>query len=146
MQVQILQHHVEQFFDTINPFEEIAEQRAVGRLTEAFVQIGIPGAAGAKLATKLASKALKAKRAGKYANFKSKNVKKGLDKAKQLNELSGAQRFGAIVAGGAAGETLVADVEKIGTFGDMFETGPTELDREVEADPSEDASRNLQID
>src|SRR6056300_462357 len=134
---------VEQFFDDINPFEEIAEQRAVGRLTEAFVQIGIPGAAGAKLATKLATKALKAKRAGKYANFKSKNVKKGLDKAKKLNELSGTQRFGAIVAGGAAGETLVADVEKIGTFGDMFEAGPTELDREVEADPSEDAARKL---
>jgi len=134
---------VEQFFDNINPFEEIAEQRAIGRLTEAFVQIGIPGAAGAKLATKLATKALKAKRAGKYANFKSKNVKKGLDKAKKLNELSGTQRFGAIVAGGAAGETLVADVEKIGTFGDMFEAGPTELDREVEADPSEDAARKL---
>src|SRR6056300_1440883 len=134
---------VEQFFDDINPFEEIAEQRAVGRLTEAFVQIGIPGAAGAKLATKLATKALKAKRAGKYANFKSKNVKKGLDKAKQLNELSGTQRFGAIVAGGAAGETLVADVEKIGTVGDMFEAGPTELDREVEADASEDSARKL---
>ena len=134
---------VEQFFDDINPFEEIAEQRAIGRLTEALVQVGIPGAAGAKLATKLATKALKAKRAGKYANFKSKNVKKGLDKAKELNKLSGTQRFGAIVAGGAAGETLVADVEKIGTFGDMFEAGPTELDREVEADPSEDAARKL---
>jgi len=134
---------VEQFFDDINPFEEIAEQRAVGRLTEAFVQIGIPGAAGAKLATKLATKALKAKRAGKYANFKSKNVKKGVAKAEELNKLSGTQRFGAIVAGGAAGETLVADVEKIGTFGDMLGAGPTELDRDVEADPSEDASRKL---
>src|SRR5210317_2403944 len=47
---------VEQFFDKINPFEEIAEERAIGRLTEAFVQIGVPGAAGAKLATKLATK------------------------------------------------------------------------------------------
>ena len=134
---------VEQFFDKINPFEEVAEQRAIGRLTEAFVQIGIPGAAGAKLATSLASKALKAKRAGKYANFKSANVKKGIDKAKQLNDLSKTQRFGAIVVGGAAGETLVADVEKIGTFGDVFEAGPTELDRDVESDPSDDASRKL---
>ncbi len=77
---------VEQFFDDINPFEEIAEQRAVGRLTEAFVQIGIPGAAGAKLATKLATKALKAKKAGQYASFKSKNINQGLDKAKELNK------------------------------------------------------------
>jgi hypothetical protein len=134
---------VEQFFDEINPFEEVAEQRAVGRLTEAFVQIGIPGAAGAKLATKLATKALKAKKAGQYASFKSKNIKQGLDKAKELNKLSGKQKFGAVVVGGAAGETLVADVERIGTFGDMFEAGPTELDRDVELDPSEDASRKL---
>jgi len=133
---------VEQFFDDLNPFEEIAEERAVGRLTEAFVQIAIPGGAGAKAAT-MAAKALKAKRAGKYLNFKSKNFKQGLDKAKQLNKLSGKQRFSAIVAGGAAGETLVADVEKIGTFGDLFEGGPTELDREISEDPSEDASRKL---
>ena len=133
---------VEQFFDDLNPFEEIAEQRAVGRLTEALIQIGIPGGAGAKAAT-MAARALKAKRAGKYANFKAKNLKKGTAKVKQLNDLSGKQRFAAIVAGGAAGETLVADVEKIGTFGDLFEGGPTELDRDISEDPAEDASRKL---
>ncbi|MDB9910536.1 hypothetical protein OAC88_00155 [Flavobacteriaceae bacterium] len=133
---------VEQFFDDLNPFEEIAEQRAVGRLTEAFVQIAVPGGAGAKAAT-MAAKALKAKRAGKYLNFKGKNLKKGTAKAKQLNDLSGKQRFAAVVAGGAAGETLVADVEKIGTFGDLFEAGPTELDREISEDSAEDASRKL---
>ena len=56
---------VEKFFDTINPFEEIAEQRAIGKLTQALIQIGTPAAAGAKIATKLANKALKAKRTGK---------------------------------------------------------------------------------
>ncbi len=133
---------VEQFFDDLNPFEEIAEQRAIGKLTEAFVQIAVPGGAGAKAAT-MAAKALKAKRAGKYVNFKGKNLKKGTAKVKQLNDLSGKQRFAAIVAGGAAGETLVADVEKIGTFGDLFEGGPTQLDREISEDPSDDASRKL---
>ena len=133
---------VEQFFDKLNPFEEIAEERAIGRLTEAFVQIAVPGGAGAKAAT-MAAKALKAKRAGKYLSFKAKNVKKGTAKAKQLNDLSGKQRFAAVVAGGAAGETFVADVEKIGTFGDLFEGGPTELDREISEDPAEDASRKL---
>jgi hypothetical protein len=133
---------VEQFFDDLNPFEEIAEQRAVGRLTEALIQIGVPGGAGAKAAT-MAAKALKAKRAGKYVNFKGKNLKKGTAKVKQLNDLSGKQRFAAIVAGGAAGETLVADVEKIGTFGDLFEGGPTELDRDISEDPAEDATRKL---
>ena len=134
---------VELFFDKINPLEEIAEQRAVGRLTEALVQIGIPGAAGAKLATTLASKAIRAKKAGKYVNFKSANFQKGIKKTKDLNKLSGTQRFSAIVAGGAAGETLVADVENIGTFGDLFQGGPTELDRDVKSDPSEDAARKL---
>ena len=53
---------VEAFFDKLNPLEEIAEERAIGRLTEALVQIGSVGTAGAKLATTLATKALKAKR------------------------------------------------------------------------------------
>jgi len=132
---------VEQFFDDLNPFEEIAEQRAVGRLTEALIQIGVPGGAGAKAAS-MAAKALKAKKLGKYASFKSLNTKKGIKKAKELNKLSGKEKFAAVVAGGAAGETLVADVERIGTFGDMFEAGPTQLDREEEIDSSDDAARN----
>ena len=133
---------VEQFFDKINPFEEIAEKRAVGKLTEALIQIGIPGGVGAKAAT-MAARALKAKKAGKYLDYKKANVKKGTAKAKKLNELSGKERFAAIVAGGATGETLVADVEKIGTFGDLFEGGPTELDRTITEDPSDDAARKL---
>ena len=72
---------VETFFDDLNPFEEIAEQRAVGRLTEAFIQIGIPGGAGAKLATTLATKAIRAKKAGMYVCFKAENLKKGAKKA-----------------------------------------------------------------
>ena len=44
--------------------------------------------------------------------------------------------------GGAAGEAFVADVEKIGTFGDMFEGGPTQLDRD-EGYGREDAARRL---
>jgi hypothetical protein len=134
---------VEKFFDTVNPFDEIAAESAAGRLTEALVSIGVPAAAGAKVATTLASKAVKAKRAGTYANLKSANISRGAAKAQELNKLSGAQKFGAIVAGGAAGETFVADVEELGTIGDMFESGPTQLDRDVDADPSYDAGRKL---
>jgi hypothetical protein len=133
---------VEQFFDKINPFEEVAEQKALGKITQAITQIGLPAGAGAKLATKLATKALKAKKAGRYLNLKSKNLQKGLGKAKEL-ELSTGKKYAAITLGGAAGETMVADVEDIGTIGDVFEAGPTELDRDVEADPSADATRKL---
>ena len=47
---------VEQVFDKINPFEEIAEQRAAGKILEAIVSIGVPAGAAAKIATKLATK------------------------------------------------------------------------------------------
>jgi hypothetical protein len=69
---------VEKFFDKLNPFEEIARERAIGRLTEAITQVAIPGGYGFKLATKLADKALKAKKIGNYANLASPNVSKAL--------------------------------------------------------------------
>ena len=64
---------VEAFFDKINPLEEIAEQRAIGKISEALVQVAIPGGAGAKaaIATSLAIKGLRAKKAGKLVSFKN---------------------------------------------------------------------------
>jgi len=47
---------VEQVFDKINVFEEVAQEKATGRILEALVQIGVPATAGAKIATKLATK------------------------------------------------------------------------------------------
>ena len=44
-----------------------------------------------------------------------------------------------VLFGGAAGETMVADVEKIGTLGDAFETDfglIQQLDRQEKEDPS----------
>ena len=135
---------VEQFFDKLNPFEEVAEERAIGKLTEALVQIGIPGTYGFKLGQRLASGAIKAKKAGKYANVGSKNTVEGMVKAERLNRKAGVKRFAAGVMGGAAGETFVADIEEIGSFGDIFEVGPTQLDRDEWDEPgSGDAARKL---
>ena len=44
--------------------------------------------------------------------------------------------------GGAAGEAFVADIEKIGTFGDLF-GGPTKVDREQDPTKRGDALRKL---
>ena len=44
--------------------------------------------------------------------------------------------------GGSAGEFFVADVENIGTFGDLFDRGPTQLDT-FETEGREDATRKL---
>jgi hypothetical protein len=134
---------VERFFDDVNIFEDTAQDRVAGRLVETLTQIGIPGGAGFKLATKLADKAIKAKKAGTYANLKNKAVQEGMKKAKSLNDRipDGSKRFAAGVFGGATGETLVADVEEIGTFGDFFE-GPTALDT-VEGEGREEAGRRI---
>ena len=49
-----LAKNIETFFDKINPFEEVAQQRATGKLIEAVVSLGVPATAGAKIATRLA--------------------------------------------------------------------------------------------
>jgi hypothetical protein len=130
---------VEQVFDTINVFEDVAEDRAVGRLVETLVQIGVPGTVGFKLA----SGAVKAKKAGNYANLKSPNVVKALNKTNDLNKKVGRKRFTAGVLGGAAGEAFVADVERIGSLGDAFEAGPTQLTEVTDEGGREDSARKL---
>jgi len=134
---------VERFFDKLNPFEEIAEQKGIGKLTEALTSIGIPGTAGFKLGSKLATKYFNSKKAGSIISSGSKNLVKNAAKAKQLNEKEGYIKFAAGAIGGAAGETFVADVEDIGTFGDLFDAGPTRLDTFSIGGGREDATRKL---
>ena len=130
---------VEQMFDKINIFEDIADDTAIGRLTEGLVQIGVPGGIGFKLA----SKAIKAKKAGNYMNIKGTNLQKAAKKADDFNKTIGKKRFAAGVAGGAAGEAFVADVEELGTFGDVFEAGPTDLEEVTDEGGREDAFKKL---
>ena len=133
---------VEQFFDTINPFDELAQKHGAGRLTEALVSIGVPSTVGFKLGSRLAKKALEARKAGTSFRLGSKSAVKQAMRADSLNKNAGTVRFAAGVAGGAAAETVVADVEEIGTFGDMFDSAPTELDR-LNSEGREDATRKL---
>ena len=144
---------VEEFFDKINIFEDTAEERTIGKLTEAITQIAVPGGIGFKAANaaarKMTNKALRAKRKGSYAQFGSKGktpdpteLRKGLNKVNDLNKRSKYKRFALAVTGGAAGEGLVVDTDEIGTFGDMFE-GPTSLNRDESLSGREDATRKL---
>ena len=134
---------VEMFFDKLNPLEEIAEQTGVGKLTQALVQIGVPGTAGFKLGTKLANKYFDAKKAGKLVSAGNKNLAKQKEIADKLNEAARVPRFAVGAVGGAAGEAFVADVEEIGSFGDIFDKGPTQLDVFALDGGREDASRKL---
>ena len=133
---------VEQFFDKINPFEEVAQEKAAGKITEALTQVVSVGAAGAKLGVKLADKALKAKKSGNYVKLSNPNLIKASQKATQLNKAAKVKRFAAGVTGGSLGEAFVADVEDIGSFGDVF-GGPTELDRDEEPEARDEALRKL---
>jgi len=144
---------VEEFFDKINIFEDTAEERMIGKLTQAITQIAVPGGIGFKAANaaarKLTVKALKAKRKNAYLEFGKKgktpdsaNLRNTLQKVNDLNKRSKYKRFAAAVTGGAAGEGLVVDTDEIGTFGDMFE-GPTSLNRDESLSGREDATRKL---
>ena len=97
---------VEDFFATINPFDEYAEQTTAGRISELLVNLAVPAGLAAKTAGKLADAALVAKKGGKYLKF-------------------GAQAG----AAGVADAIAIADVEEAGTLGDLV-GGITAIDRE----------------
>ena len=133
---------VESFFDKLNPFEEIAEQKGIGKLTEALTSIGVPGTYGFKVGSKLATKYFQNRAKNNFVSSGSKKLVKGAEKAYKLNQTEKTQRFVVGAMGGTAGEFFVADVENIGTFGDLFDRGPTQLDTS-ETEGREDATRKL---
>ena len=111
---------VEKYFEKINPFDELAEATAAGKITELIVNIGIPGGAAFKIGSGLTKATLAAKQAGTY-----------LSKAEKL------KRFGkGAAAGGAAEAIFVGDVKDAGSFGDLL-GGPTKLDRESQTPETE---------
>jgi len=101
---------VEKFFDDLNPFEDEAEARTVGKITTALAQIGIPAFQGAKIGMGLAKKAIDARKIGKYTELSKFG--------KVINNVKNSQLAGGI-GGAAVGEALVSD-EEIGTLGDML--------------------------
>ena len=130
---------VEQYFDDLTEFDEKAEATAAGRITEALVNIGIPGGVGFKVASRMAGDAMKAARNGKYVKLSNPNLKKGMDQAIELNTRGKTNKFIAGALGGGLAEgVFVGDVEKIGTFGDLV-GGPTAVDRSTD----DDATREL---
>ena len=128
--------------------EDVVKETAIGKLTSALTQLYSYGRVGANVAVKASEKAKKiynkwsmAAKANKVAKA-SPNATKAAIRAKELNKLTGLQKFAAVTVGGASGSAMVADVEDIGTWGDLF-GGPSELDREVRPEAEEDAARKL---
>ena len=136
---------VEQFFDDLTEFHEKAEATAAGRITEALVNIGIPGGVGFKVASRMAGDAMKAARNGKYVKLSNPNLKKGMDQAIELNTRGKTNKFIAGALGGGLAEgVFVGDVEKIGSFGDLI-GGPTKIDRSTDDDPTRELLNRIKF-
>ena len=141
---------VEKFFDDLNPFDDEAEARTIGKITTALTQIaplGIFGAVkGAAMAPRisaaagnLAKRALQAKQTGKYfgaLDFGRKALAGGANFVGKNAKITGA------VVGSGVGEAIVSD-EDIGTLGDMLRgtslegAALTMMDRETREGRSE---------
>ena len=111
---------VEAYFDEINPFDEMAEATAAGKITELIVNIGIPGGLAFKIGSGLTKATLRAKDAGTYLSR--------ADKTKRFAKGAG--------LGGVAEGVFVGDVEDAGSFGDLL-GGPSKLDRESKTPQAE---------
>jgi len=131
---------IERWFDNLTELDEKAEATTAGKLTEALVNLGVPGVYGFKLGSNLAKSAIEAKKAGNYFKLNSPALRKAADEAIELNTKGKLTKFAAgAVGGGLSDAVFVGDVEEMGTLGDLL-GGPTELNREG---PEDDPSREL---
>ena len=157
---------LDEYFDKLNPFDELAEQTLAGKITEGITQFVIPGIGGYKLGagatkallanastigTKVAKGALQAKKAGKALD-KSK-YKKVAPKSKRIVEEKstrnklGLKEKALVGAGGitgsALGEAAVYDQDLDTILGDVLGFDPLKTDDELKSDERLEASRRL---
>jgi len=137
---------VEEFFDKINPFEEIAEKSLTGKITEGLVQLGVPGVAGYKIGAGLARRAVNAKKKGQYVdkNVVGKSVRERQDIDKDLFKIDLKSKL-KIGGGGLLGSTIgegIAYTDDFGTIGDVL-GGPTETDQREGLEGREEAFRRF---
>ena len=131
---------VEQFFDDLTEFDEKAEATAAGKITEALVNIGIPGGLAFKSASGMAKTAMLAGKNKKYVKLTNPKLIDAADEALELTAKGkGRQFIAGAIGGGIAEGVFVGDAEAIGTFGDLL-GGPTAIDRS-QTDP--DATREI---
>ena len=145
---------VEAFFDEINPFDEAAEATTAGKITETLVNIGIPGGIAFTKGAQLANAAIKGKKAKKYFQLRQEGALAKLPAADLRNARLLATKFNkkekiakyglASIGAGAAEGVFVADVNKVGTFGDLL-GGPTELDRTEDYDPGREVLNRIKF-
>jgi hypothetical protein len=129
---------VEQWFDDLTDFDETAEQSTLAGLVRTLTNLGIPGAAAWKMGTQVTKKALLAKRNGNYFRITDPKLEERMKTA--LNAKGRiAATLGGAAAAGVSDAIFVGDPETVGTMGDLFGGGPTQL----EPNSSTEASREV---
>ena len=106
----------------------------------------------ARIASTATKGALAAKKSGNYFKLLDddglpimEGIKKGQQFAK-LNRKGQALQLGAGALGAGAGEAIfVSDPDKVGTFGDLFDVGPTKLERGDDYDPERELYNRLKL-
>jgi len=149
---------VEKFFADINPFDEYAEATTAGKISEILTNLAIPVGVAGKIASTATKGALAAKKSGNYFKLLDSEglpILEGLKKGQkikdagrlaQLNRKGQALQLGATgLASGAAEAIFVSDPDKVGTFGDLFDIGPTKLERGDDYDPSRELYNRLKL-
>ena len=120
---------IEKFFDDLTELDEKAEATTAGKITQALVNLGVPGVYGFKLGSSLAKTAIQSKKAGNYFTLNNSALRGAADKAIELNTKGKLATFAAgAVGGGISDAVFVGDVDEMGTIGDLL-GGPTELNR-----------------
>ena len=149
---------VETFFADINPFDEYAEATTAGKISEILTNLAIPVGVAGKIASTATKGALAAKKSGNYFKLLDSDglpILEGLKKGQkikdagrlaQLNRKGQALQLGATgLASGVAESIFVSDPDKVGTFGDLFDVGPTKLERGDDYDPSRELYNRLKL-
>ena len=135
---------VENFFDNLTTFDETAEARTAGQIARIITNLGIPGAQAWKVGTGLAKKAMFARNKGKYFTASDPKLPPKIDDA-----LNAQGRLYATLGGaagiGVADAIFVGDPERVGTLGDAFEFGPTQLRPNNENDAAREIINRLKF-
>ena len=116
---------IEMWFDNLTTLDERAEATTAGKITRIMTNLGIPGTAAFKAGSRMARTAIEAKEAGTLYKF-TKNTAGALEKT-LTNKGRMLQTLGGVGGVGASDAIFVGDAERIGTLGDAFNIGPTQL-------------------
>jgi hypothetical protein len=127
---------VENWFDDLTTLDEAAEATTAGKITRIIANLGVPGTYAFKAGSRLAKSAIKARKDSKYLT-----ITKDLDDKLQTTLTARGKLRTTLggVAGVAASDAIfVGDAEQVGTLGDAFNMGPTQL-----SDDTNNSSRLL---